>query len=99
MNKGSASASEIVAGAGWARGRATLVGERTFGKGSEQLVHTLSGGSSAHITIAHWLTPDKVDIHGKGLKPKVVVQGGAEDVEGQGPQFNRAVQELRKLIK
>ncbi|MDQ3328419.1 MAG: S41 family peptidase, partial [Chloroflexota bacterium] len=72
VNKGSASASEIVAGALQARGRAKLVGDVTFGKGSEQSVHGLTGGASAHITIAHWLTPDKKDIHGKGLKPDVL---------------------------
>ncbi|MDP9380960.1 MAG: S41 family peptidase [Chloroflexota bacterium] len=99
VNKGSASASEIVSGALQARGRAKLVGEVTFGKGSEQSVHTLSRGSSAHITIAHWLTPDKRDIHGKGLKPDVVVKGGALDTGAAGPQFERAVKVVRSLIK
>nr|MBA2363049.1 hypothetical protein [Chloroflexia bacterium] len=99
VNKGSASASEIVAGALQARGRAKLVGDVTFGKGSEQSVHRLSGGASAHITIAHWLTPDKKDIHGKGLKPDVLVKSSAKDAEADGPQFDRAVETLRTMIK
>jgi len=99
VNKGSASASEIVAGALQARGRAKLVGDVTFGKGSEQSVHRLSGGASAHITIAHWLTPDKKDIHGEGLKPDVLVKSSAKDAEADGPQFDRAVETLRTMIK
>ncbi len=99
VNKGSASASEIVAGALQARGRAKLVGDVTFGKGSEQSVHDLSGGGSAHITIAHWLTPDMKDIHGKGLKPDVLVKTSAKDLDDAGPQFERAVETLRTMIK
>lgn len=95
VNKGSASASEIVSGALQARGRAKLVGETTFGKGSEQSVHPLAGGSSAHITIAHWLTPDKRDIHGKGLKPDVAVKTTLKDREDAGPQFEKAVEAVR----
>lgn len=99
VNKGSASASEIVAGALQARGRAKLVGDVTFGKGSEQSVHPLSRGSSVHITIAHWLTPDKQDIHGKGLQPDVRVKSSEQDRADAGPQFRRALQVLRSMIK
>lgn len=98
VNKGTASASEIVSGALQARGRAKLVGEQTFGKGSEQSVNTLSGNASVHITIAHWLTPNKVDIHGKGLAPDVVVKTGEKDVEDAGPQFNAAVKLLQTSL-
>lgn len=95
VNAGSASASEIVAGALQDRGRAILVGERTFGKGSVQLSHTLSDGSELRVTVARWFTPNNRAIHGEGLNPdiEVKVEPGAE-TGGADPQLQRAVEVL-----
>jgi carboxyl-terminal processing protease len=73
VNRGSASASEIVAGAMQARGRALVVGEKTFGKGSVTLLVRLSSGAGLYVTNTRWLTPDKEPIEGVGLTPDVTV--------------------------
>jgi carboxyl-terminal processing protease len=74
VNGGSASASEIVAGAlRDRRAGAYLLGEKTFGKGSVQNIHALTDGGSARITFAHWLTPDKEQIHKIGIVPQYLV--------------------------
>jgi carboxyl-terminal processing protease len=86
IDGGSASASEIVAGAIRDFGRGTLVGERTFGKGLVQRVHDFDDGSSARITFARWLTPNKTPIPHDGIEPDVVVPPepeAAEDVQLQ----------------
>lgn len=85
VNSGSASASEIVAGAlAEKRPHTFLLGEKTYGKGSVQNIHGLSDGSSARITIAHWLTPDKVEIHKIGITPQYIVPY-AEDAANAAP--------------
>jgi carboxyl-terminal processing protease len=95
VNRGSASASEIVAGAIQENKRGTILGEQTFGKGTVQIPHTLSDGSELRVTIAEWLTPNGKQISGEGIVPDVYVERTQEDfVEGRDPQLERAVEYL-----
>ena len=93
VNGGTASASEIVAGAIQDRGRGLLVGEKTFGKGSVQLIYDLSDGSSLHVTASRWLTPGRHQIDGNGIAPDVEVALTPQDREaGRDPQLEEAIQ-------
>jgi carboxyl-terminal processing protease len=95
VNGGSASAAEIMAGAIQDRGRGILVGEKTFGKGSVQELHTLSDQSELRVTIAHWLTPNGKDINKQGLTPDIAVELSEQDAEqDKDPQLDRAVEYL-----
>ena len=78
INNNSASASEIMGGALQDYGRAQLVGEQSFGKGSVQTIEELSWGGAVKFTTAHYLTPKSRIINGKGLKPDVIVKMDAE---------------------
>jgi carboxyl-terminal processing protease len=99
VNEGSASASEIVAGALQDSHRARLMGTKTYGKGSVQLPETLSDGSILRVTIAHWFTPKNRTIHGAGLIPDAVVEMSdvARDT-GKDPQVDAAVDYLTQQI-
>jgi carboxyl-terminal processing protease len=97
INRGTASASEIVAGAIQDRGRGVLVGEKTFGKGSVQLIYDLSDGSSLHVTASRWLTPDRHLIDGAGLTPDIEVVLTDQDREqGRDPQLEQAIQAVQE---
>lgn len=95
INKGSASASEIVAGALQDNKRAVLIGETSFGKGTIQMADDLGNGAGLHITIAKWLTPKGVWVNGKGLKPDIEVKPNDKD-KTQDLQLEKAVMELVK---
>ncbi len=92
VDQGSASASEILAGALSQNGVGKLIGTRTFGKGSVQQLMELGGGAEIKITIARWLTPDGTSISDGGLKPDIKVERTAEDFkDGKDPQKDAAI--------
>jgi len=98
IDGGTASASEIVAGALQDTGRATLVGQVTFGKGTVQQWQELSGeGGAFRLTVARWLTPEKRWIHGTGLTPDVVVTLPDPVPVDSDPTLDRALEVLAEV--
>lgn len=95
INKGSASASEIVAGALRDNGRAKLVGDTSFGKGTIQQAEDLGNGAGLHITIAKWLTPKETWVHGKGLQPDIKVALDPKDPT-RDTQLEKAIEYMLK---
>lgn len=97
VDGGSASASEILAGALSEHGKATLVGENTYGKGSVQEVVKITPDTALKITVAKWLTPKGISISKKGIEPDIRVSITEADIKaGRDPQFDRAVTEVKK---
>ncbi len=97
INSGTASAAEIIAGALKDYGRAALIGEPTYGKGSVQVIRQLSDGSVLHITTATWYTPKRVPLDGKGLAPDIAVPLTDDSIKKKlDPQLERAIQYLQK---
>lgn len=95
INRGSASASEIVAGAIQDHKRGQLVGEKSFGKGTVQTVENLTGGSSLRVTIAKWFTPNDQNINETGIAPDIAVERSSEDFEAsRDPQLEKALEIL-----
>jgi carboxyl-terminal processing protease len=105
INRNSASGSEIVAGALKDHGRADLIGERSYGKGSVQSVVPLGSDAALKLTTAHYVTPSGATINGRGVEPDIVVRfdagvgrqydGQAGDVEiAKDPQLSRALESL-----
>jgi len=97
INEGSASASEILAGAlKDNRENVTLVGKKSYGKGSVQELLNLKGESSVKITVARWLTPKEEQINEKGINPDVEIELTEEDYDkNRDPQLDKALELLK----
>jgi carboxyl-terminal processing protease len=100
IDEGSASASEVLAGAIQDRERGVLIGDTSFGKGTVQSIHGLSNGGGLRLTVARWLTPDENWVHEQGLQPDFVVtlpeteELTTGDEEAADPQLDAAIQYL-----
>jgi carboxyl-terminal processing protease len=96
INKGSASASEILAGALRDRLSVKLIGENSFGKGTVQEAQNLTGGAGLHVTIARWLLPNGANIHHEGLKPDIEVKNEVDEKTGEvnDLQLKKAIEEI-----
>ena len=99
VNGNSASASEVVAGALQDYGRAPLIGNQTFGKGSINHFRQLSDGSAIYISIGRWFTPNGRQIEGNGLTPDIVVNTTEQDIQqGKDPQLDRAIEYIKSKL-
>jgi len=99
VNAASASASEIVAGALQDHGRARIVGETTYGKGSVQTVMPLGEGSAIKLTTSRYVTPSGRSINGSGIQPDVVVHNGDANGQYRGPNGRVALRDDPQLLE
>ncbi len=100
VNQGSASASEIVSGALQDTGKAIILGEKTFGKGSVQTVSKLEDGSSIKLTIAKWLTPKGRSINELGIEPDLTIGLSNDDYQNdRDPQKDAAIELIKNGMK
>ena len=98
INKGSASASEILSGALKDNNRAVIIGEQSFGKGLVQEINKLPDEAGMNITIQRYLTPSGVDINKKGITPNIVIELTKEDVEAKDDvQLKKAIEVLKEM--
>lgn len=97
VNGGSASASEVLSGAIKDTGSGILVGEKTFGKGIVQGVFPLARGEGLKLTTSKYLTPNKIDIHEKGIEPNIIVP--ADTSAKEDAQLKKAVEVVKERIK
>ena len=98
INKGSASASEIVAGALHDNKDVKLIGEKTFGKGSVQQVEDLRFKTALKVTVAKWLTPKGRSISDEGIEPDIKIERTEEDVKNdRDPQLDKAIEVIKEL--
>lgn len=98
VNEGSASASEILAGAIKDHNRGELIGTTTFGKGVVQRIRDLTDGSGIKLTVSEYFTPNGTNIHGIGITPDIVVELN-EDIEGIGLEYLNVDNQLQKAIE
>ena len=100
VNNGSASASEILAGALQDQLGVKLVGAKTFGKGSVQTLQELKDGSTIKVTVAKWVLPKGRVLENNGIQPDYAVEITEADIEKEkDPQLDKAIEVLRTLIK
>ena len=98
VNEGSASAAEILAGAVKDHKRGTIIGMKTFGKGSVQSLFNLPDKSGIYITIARYTTPSGYIIDHKGLEPNIKVSGEPKKNKKEDKQYQKALAELKNKI-
>jgi len=99
VNAGSASGSEVLAGALQDHERAPLIGTKTYGKGSVNILRRLSDGSALYMTTAYWLTPNRNQIEGVGITPDFEVEITAEDIaSGRDPQLEFAIEYIKAQL-